>query len=175
MNTEAREKENKLNRLAWLITFVVLILVGMMRRVKFDVGVDLSFLAPFHSTVNGITFFVLVFALVQIKRGNINLHRKAIYVAMTLSVVFLTSYVLYHFTTPEKTYCHEGAIRTVYFTLLISHIILAALVLPLVLFTFTRAYTGQYERHKKIARYVMPLWMYVCATGPICYLMLRGC
>ena len=171
----AEAQEKKLNRIAWVISIVVLLIVGGMRRFKIETDVDFSFLAPFHATVNAITFFVLLFALYQIKQRNIALHRKAIYLAMGLSGIFLASYVLYHITTPEVRYCREGTIRSVYFILLITHVVLAGVILPFILFTFNRAFTGQYERHKKIARYVMPLWIYVCATGPICYLMLRGC
>lgn len=171
----ARSKEKKLNKIAWVISIVVLLVVVGMRRFKIESSVDFSFLPPFHATVNGITFFVLLFALYQIKTGNISLHRRSIYVAMGLSVVFLLSYVLYHITTPEIRYCHEGGIRYIYFILLISHIILAGVILPFILFTFNRAYTGQFARHKRMARIVMPFWLYVCATGPICYLMLRGC
>ncbi len=172
---EALRKEKKLNRIAWVISIAVLLVVVGMRRFKIDTAIDFSFLPPFHASVNGITFFVLMFALYQIKSGNISLHRKSIYLAMCLSVVFLISYVLYHITTPETKYCHEGNIRNVYFIILITHIILAGIILPFILFTFNRAYTGQYARHKKLARIVMPLWLYVCATGPICYLMLRDC
>lgn len=167
--------EKKLNRIAWVISILVLIVVISMRRFKIDTGVDFSFLAPFHASINGLTFFVLLYALYQIRRKHITRHRKAIYAAMGLSVLFLISYVLYHITTPEVRYCHEGGIRYLYFFLLITHIILAGVILPFILFTFNRAYTGQYERHRKIARWVMPLWLYVCATGPVCYLMLRGC
>ncbi len=173
--SEAGIREKKLNRVAWLISLIVFVAIVGMRKIHLDLGVDLSFLAPFHATVNALTFFVLLFAFYQIRHNNIEAHRKAIYLALVLSCIFLISYVLYHMTTPETKFCHEGDIRYIYFFLLITHIVLAAVILPFILFAFTRAYTGQYERHKRLARYVMPLWMYVCASGPICYLMLRGC
>jgi putative membrane protein len=165
--------EKKLNRVAYAVSFVVLLLVGMMRRVKFDLGIDFSFLPPIHSSLNALCAVFLLIALYFIKQRNVDMHRKMIYAAMTCSALFLISYVLYHFTTPETRYGGEGIMRTVYFTLLITHVVLAAAILPFILLTFTRAYTMQFERHKKMARWVFPLWLYVAITGPICYLMLK--
>jgi putative membrane protein len=166
--------EKKLNRVAYVVSAVVLLLVGLMRRYKFDnTGIDFSFLPPFHATLNAVTAVILLFALYFIKNKQVENHRRAIYLALGCSALFLLSYVVYHFTTPETRYEGQGVMRTVYFILLITHVVLAAVILPFVLLTFTRAYTGQYERHKKIARWVYPLWLYVAVTGPICYLMLK--
>lgn len=167
----------KMNRIAWVLTVVVLLLVGLMRRVKISLpeGWDFSFLPPFHASVNALTAVVLLIAYYFIRKKEVEKHRKAIYVAMGLSVLFLLSYVTYHFTTPDTLYCGEGNIRIAYFALLITHVILAALILPFILFTFIRAYTGQIERHRKMAKWVFPLWLYVAVTGPICYLMLMPC
>lgn len=165
--------EKKLNKWAYVVSTAVLLLVGLMRRYKFDVGVDFSFLPPFHATLNALTAVILMVAFWHIKNGRVEQHRKAIYLAMATSALFLLSYVVYHFTTPETRYGGEGTMRTVYFFFLITHVILAAVILPFVLFTFIRAYTHQFERHKKMARWVFPLWLYVAITGPICYLMLK--
>lgn len=167
-----KQLEKKLNIGAIAVSVVVLILVGLMRRVKIDTGIDFSFLPPFHATVNAITALVLVYAYYQIRNGQIEKHRKAIYVAIGLSLIFLLSYVLYHFTTPETRFGGEGWLRTVYFILLITHIVAAAVIFPFILFTFIRAYTGQFARHRKMARWVFPVWLYVAVSGPICYLML---
>ena len=169
------ELAKKLSVYAWIITAVVLLLVGLMRRVKLDVLIDFSFRPAFHASVNAITAVVLLVAFYHIRNRNIEAHRKSIYVAIVLSVVFLLSYVVYHFTTPETLYCFDGTIRTVYFILLITHIVLAAVIFPFILFTFIRAYTNQFERHKKMARWVFPIWLYVAVTGPVVYLMLRPC
>ncbi|MEZ4967395.1 MAG: DUF420 domain-containing protein [Saprospiraceae bacterium] len=165
--------EKKLNTAAYVVSAVVLLLVGLMRRYKIDVGIDFSFLPPVHASLNALTAVILLFAFYYIKNKQIERHRRSIYAAMLCSALFLISYVLYHFTTPETKYGGEGLMRTVYFFLLITHVVLAGLILPFILLTFTRAYTGQYERHKKMARWVFPLWLYVALTGPICYLMLR--
>ncbi|MEZ5038534.1 MAG: DUF420 domain-containing protein [Saprospiraceae bacterium] len=178
----------KLNRIAWVVTAAVLLLVGLMRRVKIELpdGWDFSFLPPFHASVNALTAVVLLVAFYFIKQKNISAHRKAIYVAMGLSVLFLLSYVAYHFTSPEIKFgdinldgivdaseaAQVGGIRTLYLLLLITHISLAGLILPFILFTFIRAYTGQIDKHRRMAKWVFPLWLYVAITGPICYLML---
>jgi putative membrane protein len=164
--------EKKLNTVAYIVSAVVLLLVGMMRRYKIDLGVDFSFLPPFHATLNALTAVILLVALYFIKNGQVANHRKAIYLAMVTSGLFLLSYVLYHFTTPETKYGGTGVLRMVYFFLLLTHIFLAAISLPFILLTFNQAYTDQYERHRKMARWVFPIWLYVAITGPICYLML---
>ena len=178
--------EKKLNIVAYFLTFVVLILVGLMRRFKFDVGIDFSFLAPFHASLNALTALFLLAGLYFIKSKNRLMHKRAMVTALGLSVLFLLSYVTYHFTTPETLFGdanHDGMLdsqelslvsgsRTAYLTLLFSHIVLAALSLPFILLTFIRSYTNQFERHKKLARYVFPIWFYVAVTGPICYYFL---
>lgn len=180
--------QKRLNVAAWIGSTIVLLLVGMMRRVKIPLpeGWDLSFLPPFHASLNALTAVVLLVAYYFIRQKKVTLHRRMIYIAMSLSALFLLSYVVYHFTTPETLFGdanHDGivspeekaalgGIRTVYLLLLLSHITLAALILPFVLFTFIRAYTNQFDRHRKMARWVLPLWLYVAITGPICYLML---
>lgn len=178
----------RLNSAAWILTGIVLLLVGMMRRVKIPLpdGWDLSFLPPFHATVNALTAVVLLAAFYFIRRKNIRAHRRSIYLALRLSVLFLLSYVAYHFTTPETLYgdlnrdgslsadelAAVGSTRSWYLALLLSHIVLAALIFPFILFTFIRAYTGQYERHRRMARWVFPVWLYVAVTGPVAYYML---
>lgn len=184
-----KQLEKKLNIAAGVVTFLVLVLVGLMRQVKIPLpeGVDLHFLAPFHATVNGLTAVVLLFSLIFIKQKKVGLHRKANYTALGLSVLFILSYVAYHFTTPETIFgdsngdgvlseverAAAGSSRTWYLVLLLSHIGLAAMSLPFILLTFIRAYTNQFERHRKMARWVWPVWFYVAVTGPIVYILLR--
>jgi putative membrane protein len=165
--------ERRLNRVAYVVSALVLLLVGLMRRVKIDLGVDFSFLPPIHASLNAMAALILLYAFYAIKNRQVENHRRAIYAAMACSALFLISYVLYHFTTPETRYGGQGTMRAVYFFFLITHVVLAAVILPFILLTFTRAYTNQFERHKRMARWVFPLWLYVAITGPICYLMLR--
>jgi putative membrane protein len=173
MATPNIKLEKKLNLLAYIVSAVVLALVVLMRRVKIDLGIDFHFLPPIHATLNAITAVILLFALFFIKQGDIKRHQQFVYMAIGCSALFLISYVLYHFTTEETRYGGIGIWRTVYFVLLITHIIAAALILPFILLTFIRAYTGQFARHKRMARWVFPVWLYVAITGPVCYLMLK--
>jgi putative membrane protein len=165
----------KLNILSVILSIVVLLLVGLMRRVKIDLGIDFSFLPPFIAICNTLVAIFLVIAVLKIKKKDVDGHRKFIFAAMSFSALFLVCYVLYHFTTPETKYCGEGTVRTVYFFLLLTHIVLAAISLPFILITFSRGYTYHIESHRRIARWVYPVWLYVAFTGPICYLMLRNC
>jgi putative membrane protein len=174
---------------AWIVTAAVLALVGLMRQVRIPLpdGVDLSFLPPFHAIVNTLAAIVLVAALIAVRAGRLELHRRLMFSAMLLSVVFLLGYVAYHFTTDEVRFgdadlngmvdaaerAAVGDMRTAYLVLLISHIVLAGVSLPFILLTFIAAFTNCFESHRKLARWVFPVWLYVAATGPVCYLMLR--
>lgn len=163
----------KLDRLAWVVSVLVLVAVIAMRQFKIPVTMDFGFLPPFHATLNGLAFIVLLLGLRAIRAGKVDAHKRWMTTAMAISVVFLVSYVLYHITTEETRYGGEGVMRTVYFILLISHIVLAGVILPFILFTFIRGYAGLIERHRRLARWVFPIWLYVTLTGPICYLMLK--
>lgn len=179
--------EQRLNKIAWALSAVVLALVGLMRRVKLSSPIDFGFLPPVHATLNAVTAGVLIAALVAVKTRRIDLHRRLMLTALGSSALFLLSYVAYHFTKPEVLFGdrdHDGALsaleraavaseRPLYLALLASHVSLAALVLPLVMFTFIRAYTHQIERHRQMARWVFPVWLYVAITGPVCFAMLR--
>jgi len=186
---ETKVLEKRMNIATWVISALVLLLVGLMRRPEFKIStsLDFSFLPPFHSTLNALAAVALIIALYFIKQKNMKAHRNSIYAALGFSALFLLSYVVYHFTNEavkfgdanfdgvvdEAERLAIGGTRTIYLILLISHVTLAGLILPFILLTFTRAVTEQFERHKKMARWVYPLWLYVAITGPICYLMLR--
>jgi putative membrane protein len=167
--------EKKLNIASIIISALVIILVVVMRSFKIDLGIDFSFLPPVHALLNTFCAVSLLMALYAVKNKNIVLHRNSILAALGFSALFLICYVLYHFTTVETKYCGEGFLKPIYFFLLISHIILAALSLPFILLTFSRGISNQVERHKKMARFVYPIWLYVAISGPVCYLMLRDC
>ncbi len=167
--------EKKLNRIAIVVSTIVLLLVVFMRRVKLDIDFDFSFLAGVNALLNTATSLLLVIAFYMIKRKMVEQHMKLMTAAFITSFLFLVCYIIYHFTTAETSFCKEGGIRTVYYFILISHIVLAGLSLPFILFTYIRAYTKQYERHKKLARKVYPVWLYVSITGPVVYLLLSPC
>lgn len=170
---EQTQRVKRLDRLAWVASAIVLIAVILMRRIKIETGIDFTFLPPFHASVNAMVVVTLINAFRAIKRKDVTTHRWWMTLSLFLSVVFLLSYVVYHITTPETRFGGEGWIRIFYFILLITHVVLAAIILPFILFTFIRGYTGLVERHRRLARWVFPIWLYVAATGPICYLMLK--
>ena len=157
----------KLNRVAYVLSAVVLLIVGGMRQIKIDTDIDFGFLPPLHASLNALTAIILIFAFIKVKNGQIDAHKKAMTLALVTSAMFLTSYVIYHITTPETRFGGDGIIKTIYFILLISHVILAAVTLPFILFTFIRGYTGQITKHKRMARWLYPLWLYVAISGPI--------
>lgn len=184
------EKEKGLKILIWVVSAVVLLLVGVMRQYKLPVpeGWNVNFLPAVNATLNGLTALALLCSLYFIKTKNVVAHRNANGVALGLSVLFLLCYVVYHFTTPEVKYGdvdHDGilsaaetaavaGIRPLYLVVLLTHITLAGILLPFILLTTLRALVGKYTLHRKMARYVWPLWLYVAITGPVVYLMLRN-
>jgi putative membrane protein len=176
----AHEKlAKRLNVLTWVITIVVLLLVGVMRRPEVKeiaqsiIPFDTSFLPGIHASLNALVAVILILALIAIKQKKILLHKRLMIAALICSFLFLLSYVIYHLTNEETRFGGEGSIRYVYFFLLITHVILAAVTLPFILFTFIRGITRQDERHRKMARWIYPLWLYVAISGPLCYLMLK--
>lgn len=165
----------KLKIAAWILTAVVLLLVGLMQQIKIELpeGMSLSFLPAVHAILNSCVAVLLVVALLMIKKGNVEAHKKAISAAMICSVIFLACYVSYHITTESTKFGGTGAVKVVYLVLLISHIVLAAVSLPFILFTWISGYTKHFSSHRKMAKWVFPMWLYVAVSGPICYLMLR--
>ena len=159
----------------WIISVLVLGLVGAMRQIKVPLpeGVSLSFLPAVHASLNSLVAILLVVALVMIKRKNAIGHKRAINTAMILSILFLLCYVAYHVTTKETSFGGTGAIRYVYYSLLISHIALAAISFPFILVTWMYGATNQFAKHRRLAKWVFPVWLYVVISGPVCYLLLR--
>ncbi|WP_433780064.1 DUF420 domain-containing protein [Flavobacterium anhuiense] len=155
-----------------IIPVVVAILFGVKLR-DFGVNVEpLSFLPPIYATTNGITAVILVWAVLAIKKGNQKLHERLMTFAIALSVAFLVMYVAYHMTSDSTKYGGEGALRYIYFFILITHILLSIAIIPLVLITYVRALAKRFDRHRKIAKITFPLWLYVAVTGVIVYLMI---
>lgn len=170
------EEEKKYKGLIWTLSIVVPLAVAALfginlRRMGFDVE-PLYFLPPIYATINGLTAACLFIAVAAIKRGNAKLHERLIKLCMVFSSLFLVMYLAYHMTSDSTPYGGEGAIRYVYFFILITHIILSIVIIPMVLFTFVRGIAGAYERHKRLARITYPMWLYVAVTGVVVYLMI---
>ena len=174
--TENKPLLKKLDIVAYILSVLVIGLVIAMRPAdRFAIDFDTSWMPGFNALVNTIAGVFLILALYFIKKKNIKAHRNMIFGAMLFSAMFLLTYVVYHFTTPETKFCKEGTIKTIYFIILISHIILAGLSLPFILLTFNRGITMSVEKHRRMTRWVYPVWLYVVFSGPLVYLMLRPC
>lgn len=168
--------EKKYNKFIIAVSIVIPVVVAILFGVKLkDFGFDvepLSFLPPIYATTNGITAIVLVWAVLAIKKGNQKLHERLMTFAIALSVAFLVMYVAYHMTSDSTKFGGEGALRYVYFFILVTHILLSIAIIPLVLITYVRALAKRFDRHRKIAKITFPLWLYVAVTGVVVYLMI---
>ena len=133
-------------------------------------------LVPYLPTLNAIlnatAAVFLASGYVQIRRGRTETHKRCMLAALTTSALFLISYVIYHSYAGSRPFPGVGYMRAIYFTILITHVVLAAAILPLALTTATRGLRAQYDRHVRIARWTLPLWMYVSITGVVIYWML---
>lgn len=176
----------------WLIfgfSAVVFIAVTVLGRVHLDInpGFDVHVFALVNAVINSCVALLLLLALFAVKRGNFQLHKSIMLLAMVLSILFLLSYIAHHLLAPETRFGdinHDGLLsaeektaagstRIIYYILLGTHIPLAGLVLPFILFAAYRALTGDYARHKKLARITWPLWFYVAITGVVVYWMIK--
>lgn len=135
-------------------------------------SLDWRFLADVDATLNGIAFVLICAGLVAIKRGNVELHKKLMLAAVAVSALFLVCYLIYHASAPPVKFAGEGWIRPVYFVLLISHIVLAAVQVPLILRTVWLGLKDRREAHRRWAKVTTPIWLYVSLTGVVVYFML---
>jgi len=134
--------------------------------------ISLSDLPTFNAILNSTSAILLLIGHRFIKRGKVAEHRRTMISVLVVSALFLTSYLIYHYHHGSQPFQGEGLVRAMYFTILISHTFLAAIILPLALVTLYHGLKGKYERHSKIARWTYPIWLYVSVTGVIIYLML---
>ena len=131
-----------------------------------------SDLPALNATLNATSAVLLAAGWILIKRGRIRAHRTVLLAACTTSVLFLISYLIYHAQVGSVRFTKVGPIRMVYFTILLTHTVLAAAIVPMVLITLSRGLRARYDTHRRIARWTMPLWLYVSVTGVIVYVML---
>ena len=134
--------------------------------------IELSQLPLLNAVLNTIATLLLIAGFVFIKRGNIQVHMRMMWGAFIVSALFLVSYLIFHYQVGSVGYDGTGPVRTVYFVILITHIILAIINLPMILLTMYRAVRKDFENHRRIARITWPVWMYVSVTGVIVYIMM---
>ncbi len=170
------------------VSVIVFLAVALLTKIKVEanLGFSIHVFAQINAVINTIVSLLLLAGLYTIRKRNFIAHRNVMMTAIVFSVLFLLSYITHHLLAGETLFGDRnldgvvdaaekaavGSLRLVYFVLLITHIILAAIILPFILFTAYRALTGEYDRHKKLARYTWPLWFYVSVTGPIIYLLI---
>ena len=157
----------------WIV--VLSIAIPLVVAVLFGVKIDMTlpvFLPPVYASINAFTSVLLIVAVWAVKSNNVKLHEKLMKTAIVFSALFLILYVAYHMTSSSTKFGGQGAVKTIYFIVLISHIVLSIVVIPFVLITFVRALTNNIELHKKIARFTFPLWLYVTVSGVVVYLMI---
>lgn len=157
--------------LSVLVPIIVVVLMNLDTRVNL-LGLELGSFPFFHAIINALTALLLGTGYYLIKQQNRILHKRVMITAFALSVVFLVSYVISKISHEPVPYGGEGVWRYLYFFILISHIVLSGIIIPLVLFTMYRGLTREYEKHKKIARWTFPIWMYVAITGVLVYLFM---
>jgi putative membrane protein len=182
------KNDKKANILIISFSIIVFALITALSRIKLDVdlGFDKHLFAKANAIINSTVAILLVLALVMVKQKNYLLHKRLMMVAMVLSIFFLLSYVCHHLFTGDTKYGdldHSGSlddaekkaagfIRYIYYVIISTHILLAAIVMPFVLYTAYRGLTAEFDKHKKLARYTWPIWFYVALTGPIVYWMI---
>ena len=183
-----QKNDKKARILIGIFSFVVFAVVVSLGKINLNIqtNFDVHVFAKINAILNTCVAILLIAALLQVKAKKYESHKRLMYAAMILSILFLVSYIAHHLlagdtlfgdvnkdgiVSPEEK-AAVGSIRLIYFIILATHILLAAVILPFILFTAYRGLTGEYAKHKKIAKYTWPLWLYVAVTGPIVYLMI---
>jgi putative membrane protein len=186
-----QKNDRKAKTLIILISFIVFATVTVLGKYnlagKLSLPFDEHIFATANAFINGTVFILLIAGLMAVKNNNYALHKKIMLLAMVLSVLFLVSYIGHHLLAGETAYGETDGIkglspqeisaagnrRLIYLVILLTHIPLAGVVLPFILFAAYRALTGEYAQHKKLVRYVWPVWLYVALTGVIIYWMIN--
>ncbi len=172
MKLQKNDKKAKL--LIFVVSFVIFAAIVALGRVKLDVdlGFDKHIFAKINACINSLVSVLLIAGLISIKSKKRDLHKKIMLTAMTLSILFLVSYICHHLFTGETKFGGEGSMKRIYLLILGSHIILAAIILPFILLTAYRALISEFPKHKALARITWPVWLYVSITGVVVYFLI---
>jgi putative membrane protein len=174
LNPVFQKNDKKAKTLIWIFSAVIFLAVATMGAIhlKVDLGFNVHIFATINAFINTIVTLLLAAALAAVKLKKFILHKRLMLTAMVLSVLFLISYVCHHLFAGDTSYGGEGGLRYLYFFILITHIFLAAIIMPFVLFTAYRALIAEFPQHKKLARITWPIWFYVSVTGVLVYLFI---
>ena len=169
--------EGFVSRIIYIVSALLLLAVAFLvwgpRPEALGGALAVSALPTVNASLNGATVLLLVIGVTLVKRGRIEAHRRVMLSAFATSGMFLVSYVVYH-TFKDGPKAYEGDLRGLYLTILLTHIVLAAVIAPLALFTLYRGWNGHLEKHRRLARITFPVWLYVSITGVVIYAMLYG-
>ena len=163
--------QKKYSRLITFVSILIPVVVAFLFQFKIDYELPV-FLPPIYSFTNAITAILLIIAYVAIRKKNVKLHQALMKTSIALSLAFLIMYIAYHITTDPTPYNGQGAIKKIYYFILISHIVLSVVLIPMVLISYVRAFQKAFPSHRKIARITFPIWLYVTITGVVVYLMI---
>jgi len=188
MQPTLQKNDKKAHILIWIFSIIVFLAVTILDRITLEVnlGFDPHIFAKLSAGVNSIVTVLLVIALILVKQKKYELHKKLMMITMILSVLFLVFYIAHHLFTGETKYGDidhngllsddeksiAGSLRYIYYAIISTHIVLAGIVMPFVLYSAYRGLIGEYIAHKKLVRYTFPIWLYVAVTGVIVYLMI---
>jgi putative membrane protein len=169
-----KKNDQKAKLFIYAVSIIVFAAVVILSKVKLHLDLPFSphVFATVSACINSLVAVLLVAGIMTAKQKKYALHKQIMSTAIILSVLFLLSYIAHHLLTDETKFGGEGMIKTVYYVILFTHIPLAAIILPFILFTAYRALIGEYEQHKKLTRITWPIWFYVAVTGVIVYLMI---
>ena len=162
----------KYNKWIVMLSIAIPLVVAVLFTVKIPNATPLTFLPPIYATINAFTAVLLIVAVISIKKGHKKRHELVMKTAIGCSIAFLLMYIAYHMTSDSTSFGGEGAIKYIYYFILLTHIVLSIIIIPFVLITYVRAITNDFKRHKKIAKITFPLWLYVAITGVIVYIMI---
>jgi putative membrane protein len=156
------------------VSLIVFIAIVVLSRTKLNVslGFDEHIFAKINAVINSTVSVLLIAGLVSVKNKRYLLHKRIMLSAMLLSCLFLLSYICHHLFAGETKFGGQGTIRYIYYFILGTHVVLAGIILPFILFTAYRALTGEWARHKKLAKITWPIWLYVAITGVLVYVMI---
>ena len=169
-----QKNDKKASLLIILFSVIVFVAVVFLSRVKLDVELpfNVHLFAKVNAVINSLVSILLVVGLLAVKNSKYKLHRNVMMTAMVLSLLFLVSYICHHLFSESTSFGGQGVLKSLYYFILITHIILAAVILPFILYTSYRALVAEWPAHRKLAKITWPIWFYVSVTGVIVYLMI---
>ncbi|MEY3921656.1 MAG: hypothetical protein RL634_1417 [Bacteroidota bacterium] len=174
LEASIQKNDKRANVLIILFSIIVFVAVVFLSKIKLEVSLpfNVHLFAKINAVINSAVTFLLLVGLLSVKRGRYALHKKVMMSAMVLSLLFLVSYICHHLFSESTSYGGNGTAKYIYYFILITHIFLAGIILPFILYTSYRALIAEWPQHKKLAKITWPIWLYVSVTGVVVYLMI---